>query len=348
MLMRDNLIRLYFLNKGSFDGIENTNFLANYHLDENELYEILGYSCSLAELSPVEVYEGRKDFVLNSYNPSYKKSLMRKYNASNNSELIDVLMSKGFLGLERKHVSTLGEFKNCGVPSKFINQKISHALSLLESKLNFMTYNGNRLIDYRKDLLLTSPGEVLSRINSYRIDLDLLFKVRFYDQNSATISDNILYISKIEGFTEEEVRSILFNCYLLGLPKLPLYMRKVFLDSLPGTISLFDLDAVHNLIDIANICRCSVKELLNSFGFNIPDAEQMFSECFGYYSFFNNKIFYSNSRSDLFYEFTIDEFVDLLASNSIQNFDINVSLALKDSDLSSSSNPSSLSPSNIF
>lgn len=345
MLMRDNLIRLYFLNKGTFEGIANTNFMVNNTMDENDLYEILGYSSSLGELTPSQVYEQRKDFVLNSYNPNYKKSLMYKFNVSNNSELIDVLMSKGILGLERRHVSTLGEFKNCGVPSKFINQKISHALCLLESKLNNSKYNGYSLIEFRKNLLLTSPSDALSTIKSYNINLDRLFKVRFYSENTASIKDNVLYISKIEGYTEDEVREILFNCYLLGLPKLPLYLRKVFLSSLPGTISMFDLDSIHNLIDISNICGCSVKSLLNSFGFNIPDAEEMLSKYSCYFSLYNNRIFFSNESSDLFYECSIDEFINLVSTNSIQSFDINLELALKDSELGRGSKEPSGKPS---
>lgn len=346
MLMLDNLIRLYYLNHGSFDGIEKSNFLRNHHYEENELYEVLGYQSPNSELTAKEVYEGRKDFVINSYNPSYKKSLMRKLNAKNNSELVDILMSKGFLGVERKHISTLGEFKNCGVPSKFINQKISYALTLLEFKLNSMTYNGNSLLSYRSEILLCSPSEVLGTINRFNINLDDLFLVRFHEQNSAFISDNVLYISPIEGFSEEEVRSILFNCYLLGLPKVPLYLKKIFLESVPGGISLFNLDSVHNLIDISNICKCSVKELLNSFGFNLPDPEEMFSTCFGYYSYSSGKVWYSNARSNSFYDFTLEEFVEMISNNSIQSFDIDLSLALRD--VQAYTDSGSLSDSNIF
>lgn len=320
--------------------------MANSNLDENDLYEILGYSSKVSGMNPIEVYSGRKDFVINSYNANYKKNLMKRFGAMNNSEFIDILHSKGFLGVERKHISTLGEFKNCGVPSKFISQKISHALYLLEAKLNTMTYNGNRLLDYRKNLLLAQPNEVLSVIESYRIDLDQLFLVKFYEENSSVIRDNVLYISEINGYTEKEVRDILFNCYLLGLPRVPLYMRKMFLDSLPGTLSVFGLDSIHTMIDIANIARCSVKELLNSFGFNLPDAEKMFSECFGYFSYYNNRIYYSNRTSEIFYEMSLDEFVSLMDSNSLSGLDINLTLALKDEGMIEG--PNSFKPSNVF
>lgn len=336
MLMLDNLIRLYYLNKGSFEGIENTNFMSGRKLDETELYEILGYQGTVSDLSAKEVYEGRKDFVLNSYNPSYKKAMMKRFNAVNNSDLVDILVSKGFLGLERKHISTLGDYKNCGVPSKFINQKISYALALLESRLNTLSYRGKRLLDYKKELLLQPIQGVREFISRINIDLDLLFKVKYYDQNSAIISDGVLYISDVEGYTEKEVQRILFNCYLLGLPKLPLYLRSTFMDCFQEAVSLFDLDAVHTLIDIANISKCSVKELLNSFGFNLPDAENMFSQCYGYYTFFRNKIWYTNPRSEMFYDFTLNEFVEALANNSIQSFDIERSLAIRDSGMASS------------
>lgn len=328
MLMKDNLIRLYFLNKGSFEGIEKTSFMSNYSKDENSLYEILGFTSGLGELTASQVYELRKEFVLNSYNPNYKKSLMSKYKASTNSELVDILMSKNILGLERKHISTLGEFRNCGIPSKFINQKISHALDLLESKLNYSTYNGNRLVDYRKDLLFASPSEVPSIIESYRIDLDALFQVRYYDNNSSIIEDNVLYISAIDGYTEDEVRDILFRCYLLGLPKVPLYLRKTFLASISGTLSLFDLDSVHNLIDIANINKCSVKDLLNSFGFNLLDPEDMFRRYNGFFSLCNNEIYFSNETSELFYKFSLNKFTEMVSSKELQTFNINYALAL--------------------
>lgn len=346
MLMKDNLIRLYFLNKGSFDGIEKTSFMSNYSKDENNLYEILGFNSGLGELTASQVYELRKEFVLNSYNPSYKKSLMSKYKANTNSELVDILMSKNILGLERKHISTLGEFRNCGIPSKFINQKISHALDLLEVKLNFSTYNGNRLVDYRKDLLLASPSEVPSIIDSYRIDLDALFKVKYYESNSSIIEDNVLYISPIDGYTEAEVREILFRCYLLGLPKVPLYLRKTFLASISGTLSLFDLDSVHNLIDIANINKCTVKDLLNSFGFNILDPEDMFRRYNGYFSLSNNEIYFSNETSELFYKFSLNKFTEMVSSGELERFNINYALALDE--MEDSSLEGSIKDSNFF
>lgn len=345
MLMKDNLIRLYFLNHGSFKGINNASFMSNYSKDEDDLYEILGYSSSLGELNPSEVYDLRKKFVLNSYNPSYKKGLMSQYKVSNTSELVDVLMSKGILGLERKHISTLGEFRNCGIPSKFINQKISHALVLLEAKLNNSFYNGNPLIAYRKDLLLAPSNEIQDRIKSYNFELDILFKVKYYDKNTACIKDNVLYISPVEGYTEEELRGILFTCYLLGLPRLPLYLRKTFLLSVPGTISLFEMDSVHNLIDISNMCKCTVKELLNCFGFNLPDPEEMYRKYSGYFSWFNNKIYFSNETSDLFYTFEIDEFAKMVSSKEIQRFDVNLALA---ADTDNATSPIAFSKSNLF
>lgn len=349
MLMRDNLIRLYFLNKGSFEGIEKASFMSNYSKDENNLYEILGFTSGLGELTASEVYGLRREFVLNSYNPNYKKSLMTKYRASTNSELVDILMSKNILGLERKHVSTLGEFRNCGIPSKFINQKISHALDLLEAKLNFATYNGNSLVEYRKDLLLSSPSEIPSIIDSYKIDLNALFKVKFYDQNSSKIEDNVLYISPIDGYTEDEVRDILFRCYLLGLPKVPLYLRKTFLTSIPGTLSLFDLDSVHNLIDISNINKCTVKELLNCFGFNLLDSEDMFRRYNGFFSLYNNEIYFSNESSELFYKFSLNKFAEMASSKELQSFNINYALALDEMQGDEDSSvPSSIKDANFF
>lgn len=347
MLMKDNLIRLYFLNKGSFDGIEKASFMSNYSKDENSLFEILGFNIGLGEYTPSQVYALRKEFVLNSYNPSYKKSLMAKYKANTNSELVDILMSKNILGLERKHISTLGEFRSCGIPSKFINQKICHALDLLEARLNCMTYNGNLLVDYRKDLLLASPSEVPSRIDSYRIDLDALFKVRYYENNSSILRDGVLYISKVDGYDEDEVREILFRCYLLGLPKVPLYLRKTFLASIPGVLSLFDLDSVHNLIDIANINKCTVKELLNCFGFNVLDPEDMYRRFNGFFSLYNNEIYFSNETSELFYKFSVNKFAEMVSSHEIDRFNINYALALDEME-ESAVDSSTMADSNFF
>ncbi len=328
MLMRDNLIRLYFLYNGSFDGINSCSFMTGPEVDLDYLYEVLGFNAGLGEHSPKDVYDLRKEFVVNSYNPNYRKNLMTKYKANSNSELVDILLSKNILGLERRHISVLGEFKNCGIPSKFINQKISHALDLLEAKLNYSTYNGNKLVDYRRDLLLTPPAEVNNVISSYRIDLDYLFKVRFYDDNVSRMDDNVLYMSKVDGYSEEEVREILFRCYLLGLPKVPLYLRKIFVESLPGTISLNDLYAIHNLIDISNMSKCSVKDLLNSFRFNFIEPEDMYRRFGGFFSFSENMIYFSNPSSESFYKFSIKDFVDAYNHGKLFNFNIDRNLVL--------------------
>lgn len=327
MLTKDNLIRLYYLNHGSFDDINKANFMIGSNLTSNDLYEILGYTSTSDQITPSEVYKGREEFVLNSYNPSYKSYLMAKYRAKDNSELIDILMSKGFLGLERRHISTLGEFRNCGVPSKFINQKISYALSMLESKLNQTYLDGKSILSYRLKLLYRNPQDVLRTIEEFNLNLDRVFKVKYHDQNNSYIEDGILYISEVKGYSEVECRDIMFKCYLLGLPNVPLYLRSIYIDSLPGCLSLFDLNSIHNMIDIANICGCSVKRLLNCFGFDLPDPEEMYSKTGGYYSVHMNDVYYSNPSSDLFLKLTMDEFLHYYNSGTLGTLDINVMIA---------------------
>lgn len=329
MLTKENLIRLYYLNHGTFEGIERANFMANSNYTSNDLYEILGYVSSSDQITPSEVYKGREEFVLNSYNSSYKNSLMSKFKAKDNSELIDILMYKGFLGLERKHISTLGEFRSCGVPSKFVNQKVSYALSILESKLNHTYVDGKSILSYRLKLLYRNPQDVLKTIDEFNLDLDRVFKVRYHDKNTSYIEDGVLYISEVQGYTESQCRDIMFRCYLLGLPNIPLYLRGVYIDSIPGCLSLFDLNSIHNMIDISNMCGCTVKHLLNSFGFNIPDPEEMYSKTGGYYSVYMDQVYYSNPSSELFLKLPINEFIEFYNAGTLSTLDLNLMITMR-------------------
>ena len=329
MLTKENLIRLYYLNHGTFEGIERANFMIGLNLTLNDLYEILGYVSSSDQITPSEVYKGREEFVLNSYNSNYKNSLMYKFKAKDNSELIDILMYKGFLGLERKHISTLGEFRNCGVPSKFVNQKVSYALSILESKLNQTYIDGKSILSYRLKLLYRNPQDVLKTIDEFNLDLDRVFKVKYHDKNTSYIEDGVLYISEVNGYSETQCRDIMFRCYLLGLPNVPLYLRSVYIDSIPGCLSLFDLASIHNMIDISNMCGCTVKQLLNSFGFNVPDPEEMYSKTGGYYSIYMDSVYYSNPNSELFLRMPIDEFIEYYNSGTLSTLDINLMITMR-------------------
>ena len=143
MLCIDNLIRLYYCYHGSFDGITkssfgpevNTQFTNSKFNDlDNYLYSVLGYKhTQLLEAS--KVAELRKEFCKKSSKVDYMNSLIASYKVKNTSQLIDILDSKGILGIQKRTISTLGSVKDV-VPSKFLNGYVCDILYIIESYLD--------------------------------------------------------------------------------------------------------------------------------------------------------------------------------------------------------------------
>jgi len=343
----ENLIKLYYLYHGSFDNIRTCNFADN--INEafsksgndslyNYLYGVLGYKNS--QLYPSsKVMEVRKDFCVNSYKKSYLDKLLKDYSCASLSELVDLLEMRGMLGIQRKHLSVLGKYNNQGIPSKFLNIQIKELLSLIELYLDDKMFKGKfSFTDLKRDLL--SKDNVKDVLRSYNINYSDFFTL-VYDNSvkSPYIKDDKIYLKKIGNYSEDKLREILVICYCLGLPKMPLYLRDKFIELMPTVLSFYSSDdSLLRIIDISYVCETSVRELLEVFGFTLPDPEVMWKKFNGYMIHHAGRVLYTNPSSNSYIEFDLKTFLDYFNSGKLQTLDIGMELILQENETMKSSN----------
>lgn len=330
MLCIDNLIRLYYCHKGNFDDITKSTFgeevLSQFRDSgftnlENYLYSILGYRNSqLMEASKVAAL--RKEFCKKSYKVDYIQGLLEEYHVYTTSELIDILDSKGILGIQKRPLTVLGPYKKLGVPSKFLSRYVCNALYLVEGYLDNILVGD--VIDCKiiKSKVVVNPNvqEVLSANNLTGEDF---FKVKFRDIEKLELKDGILYM-KDTGYSEDVTRDYMLYLYLLGMPTIPLYLRDKFVSLLPRCITFGKLDElILDLLDFSYVADCSVIRLLEVFGFSLPNPEDMWRDYRGFFFIdTNGKISFSNKTSEIYLDLSIDDFIDLVNSGRIYDLDI--------------------------
>ena len=346
MLCIDNLIRLYFCYNGSFTDIDKSTFGeevmeqfrdSNFTDLDNYLYSILGYKNSqLLEAS--KVAKLREEFCKKSYNNDYIQRLLKEYNVYTISELIDILDSKGILGIQKRQLTVLGPYKKLGIPSKFLNRYVCNALYIVENYLDNSFING--VIDCKtiKSRLVVSP-DVKEVLSSNNLNGDDFFKVKFRDVDKLELKDGVLYM-KDTGYSEELTRDYMLYFYLLGMPTIPLYLRDKFVSLLPKCITFGKLDElILDLLDFSYVADCTVLRLLEVFGFSLPNPEDMWRDYRGFFFIdTNGKICFNNKSSEVYLDLSADEFIDLVNSNEIYDLDIEEVLYKRDLNRLSQSN----------
>lgn len=331
----ENLIRLYYFYHGSFDNIRTCNFSdsinkafanSNYDVLNNYLYNVLGYK-NTSVFPASTVHSVRKDFCINSYKKSYISELCKTYKCSGISELVDLLEMRGMLGIQRKHLSNLGSYSKCGIPSKFLNIQVKESLEIISKYLDRKYLRKNlKFIDLKKNLLL--ERDIKSKLKEYEISYSDFFNIHYVEGlKYPYFIDNTLFIKRFDNYSEEELREILVHLYCLGMPTLPLYLRDEFISLLPRVLTFNSSDeSLLRILDISYVAETSVRGLLEIFGFSLPDPEVMWKKYNGYLTYYDGKVLYTNPSSLSFIEYSMKEFLDLYNSGKLEMLDIQIEL----------------------
>lgn len=315
------LVRLYYFKNGSFDNIHQCVFFSevisdysasNFGSVSDYLYSSLGYNHSHL-MSATEVATARKEFTRNSYKTAYIKSLMKKYNFSRSSELIEHLDAIGVLGLKRNHLSDLGEFKGTGIPSSVMTLKTMSLARTVEVYLDSKMLNENKSFLELKRLLLTNKvRNIKNVIKDFGINPTDLIKV-VYDEDCTVpvIMDGVLTTFPVAGLNEDRLSQVLVSMYLLGLPKVPLYARPILEEIKASCIHTKDDQMVLTMIDIANLEGCTVEQVLNSFGYSCPDPSYLWVNYSGVFFSSGDNVMYMNVNSANYVKIKADRFLHL-------------------------------------
>lgn len=334
----ENLIRLYYLYHGDFHNIRNCNFFdlvnksfseSNYDSLINYLYSVVGYKNTNIYPS-TEVQRVRRDFCVNSYKKAYLSKMVKDYKCGSISELVDLLEMRGMLGIERKHLSDLGDYTDTGIPKRFLNLQIKEVLEVIETYLDKKSINNNlTFLDLKMDLLV--KDSVKESLKEYKLTPSHFFSLK-YDPNTKYpyVKDDTVYMKPNDKYSEDEIRETLVICYCMGLPKLPVYLRKEFISLLPRVMTFNSYsDSLLRMIDISYVCEVSVRQLLEVFGLSLPDPEVMWKKFNGYLTYYD-KVLYSNSSSNSFIEFEVNDFLNCFNKGELENLDINMELVYQE------------------
>lgn len=333
MVCIDNLIRLYYCYHGTFDGITATNFgdqvVEQFNASRvkklpDYLSRVLGYK-SYSRLGHSTIHAKRKEFCKKSYMGDYMSSLLNEHKCNNVSELIDVLESKGILGIQKKPISRLEGYKGQGIPSKFISRDVCYALEVMEKFLDSSEIReGIKFVAIKTELIINPNVEEF--FNNTGLEYFEFVNVKFADVKLPYLKDGVVYM-KDTGYSEEETRKYLVKLYLLGMSTLPLYLRDKFVALLPKALSFGWLeDSLVDLLDISYVTDVTVKTLMEVFGFTLPDPEHLWRE-FGGFLFIGleSKVHFTNPTHDGYIDIDKDEFLEL-CSRGIHSLNINTLL----------------------
>lgn len=329
MLYLDYLIKLFYCKHGDFEGIEKCNFYSDivgcfekseFTKLEDYLYSVVGYSYN-DKYTVSEIVSERKSFCHNSHKPSYIESLVNKYKVKTRNGLSELLSELGILGIQKRPINTIGDCKNLKVPRSFLNKDNCTLLVLLSNYLDcsgFYRFNVFQL----KAMCISNPN-VKEVLDSVGLSFADFISVKFNDEIDVPyIKDNVLYC-KSTGETEEVTRDYLVSLYLYGMPVIPLYVRSSFVSALPKLIYPILMDSsLLDVLDISYLTGFTVEQLMNVFGYTLPDPEEIFSMCGGFFCLVEDKVYYT--KGDFPHLVTIDkkEFLTLLNNESLLSLNL--------------------------
>lgn len=321
---------MYYCKHGSFDNIDKCNFYndilsyfdkSNYSDMLDFLYSVVGYSTT-GSYKLSDVVEERKTFCYSSNKPTYIEALRNKYGLSNRSELSEFLSDIGALGIQKRTINTIGNCTKLNVARSFLNKDNCTLLILVSDYLDYSGFC--KFNTYQLKVLCTTNPNVQELLEQTDISFDSFLTVKFIDDmEQPCIKDGVLYC-KPTGETEEKTRDYLVTLYLYGMPKLPLYLRSTFIAAIPKLVyfSLID-DVLLDILDITYLTGYTVDQLLNIFGYSLPDPEEMFNISGGFFSVIKDTVFYTKGNSKLLLEIPKQEFLDLLNSDKLLSLDFN-------------------------
>lgn len=324
MIYLENLVKLFYCNNGTFHGIEKCNFFHEVQkaFEESEfetmsdfLYSILGYSIN-DRMSVQEVVKERKDFCRRSNSGTYMKSLVAKYDARNQNDLTEILSSLGALGIQKKAISTLGNYKALNVPRKFLNKDNCALLMLVSDYLDNSGFTGLNVFNLK--LQCTINPNVDDVLKKFGLTYDRILKVKYDEEykDETIIKDGVVHCYN-EDFTEEETRQFLVKLYLMGMPIIPLYLRDLFISNLPKLVAFGSIgDSLLDVLDISYLTGYTVNQLIGVYGFRLPNPEEMYSLCGGFF-YVTNVVYYTKKGIDGYVTFDKKDFLHLINTGGI-------------------------------
>lgn len=319
----ENLIKLYLCREGNFNNILKTNFgnkvqeafeESSFNELEDFLYAVVGYNPS-GKFTPSEIVKIRKEFSRKSSIKKYVMGLCERFNCHNRSALIDFLGANGMLGLQKRPISTLGNYRDLGVPSSFLNKDNCILSMLVTNYLDNANFDGIKIYTVKLKFSTKAFGK------NCKLSFDRYLKVKFDENlNGPFIKDGVLYC-RPTGYSEEKTAEYLVKLCLAGMPIIPLYLRDNFMQLLPSLVSFGTLgDSILDALDISYLTGYTVNQLLNTFGYKLPDPEEMYSTTSGFF-FIGKNIMFTKEGIDGYVDFTQEGFVNLINSGDIVEFD---------------------------